>query len=99
MGAAIWITPSTNAKGNTPPPSYHILHNDTYHPVEFVNNTWHFIDWDDGKYLGYWITPKHRIEPGTYQLGWLGNITEGTTPRGPGTSFVQIRERAESAST
>ncbi len=98
-GAAIWITPSTNAKGNTPPPSYHILHNETYHPVEFINKAWHFINWDDRKYLGYWITPKHKIEPGTYQLGWLGSVAEAITPWGPGTSFVQIKERAESGST
>ncbi len=78
--AVLWIQPQTNAKGNTPPASYHVLYNEIYHPVEFVNNAWHFLDWDNGKYLGYWVTPKHKIKPGNYQLGGLGNVAEAVTP-------------------
>jgi len=75
------------------------LYNKTYHPVEFINNAWHFLDWDDGKYLGYWVTPKHKIESGNYQLGGLGSVARAATPQGMGPSFVQIRERAELGST
>ena len=97
-GAALWLKLTANARGNIPPASYHVLHDGMYHPIEFVNNAWYFINWDDGKFLGYWVSPDHRIEAGSYQLGWLGAATEAETLCGSA-SFMQIRERAESEST
>ena len=98
-GEAIWFAPEETPNGHKPPISYHILSEGVYYPIEFVNNAWHFISWDDDKYKGYWVSPKRKLEQGVYNLGWLGRIVESLTPQAVGPSFTSYRERAESAST
>jgi hypothetical protein len=98
-GSAIWWIPDPSPNGHMIPPSYHIQYKDTLHPVEFINQQWYFIDWDDDQFKGFWVRPGQVISQGGYGLGWEGRIIEAETPRGPGPSFTQIRDRAESAST
>jgi hypothetical protein len=62
---AIWQLPNCITKGNTILASYHVYNdNDNeYQPIEFVNNQWHFIQWDDtDKFLGYWVFPNGNIQ-------------------------------------
>jgi hypothetical protein len=92
---AFWKQPGKSPKNHDIPPSYHIFHNNKETPIEFVNNEWCFIQWDDDKYLGYWIFPSQTIEQGKYNLGWLGNTIKTQTPM----SLIQFRECAESGST
>ena|ERR1700691_3297091 len=93
---AVWHEPSTSASGKIMPPSYHAVFNNAYYPVEFINNKWYTITWDDtDKFKGYWVNRADVILQGESDLGWLGNIPETQTP----TVLSQYRERAESAST
>ena len=92
---AFWKNPGKSPKNHDIPPSYHVFHNNEDTPIEFLNNEWCYIQWDDDKFLGYWVFPSQTIEQGKHNLGWLGNIIETQTP----TSLIQFRERAESGST
>jgi hypothetical protein len=96
---AIWQLSNRTTTGNTIPASYHAYNdNDNkYQPIEFVNNQWHFIQWDDtDKFLRCWVFPKSNISQGMFNLEWLGNIPETQTPIA---RLSHFRERAESSST
>jgi hypothetical protein len=92
---AFWKNPGKSPKDHDIPPSYHVFHNNEDTPIEFLNNEWCYIQWDDDKFLEYWVFPSQTIEQGKHNLGWIGNIIETQTP----TSLIQFRERAESGST
>jgi len=100
-GGAVWLQPDARPSGTIPPPSYHTLHGDLYHPVEFTNNHWYWLEWDDShKHLGYWSKASSRIDRGQYHLGWKGRQSSATTPiPASRPSFTTPRERAKSAST
>jgi len=71
VGAAVWLQPETKPSGNIPPPTYHALHKDYYNPVEFINDSWYWLEWDENpKFLGYWSHATNRIDHGQYHLGW-----------------------------
>jgi hypothetical protein len=79
----IWQLLNCTKTERTISASYHAYNdNDNeYQPVEFINNQWHFIQWDNTeKFLGYWVFPNRNIPQGTFNLGWLGNILETQTP-------------------
>jgi hypothetical protein len=72
------------------PASYHAFNNNDrdYQPVEFINNRWYFIQWDDTeKFPGYWVFPNGDIPQGMFNLGWLGNILKTRTLT---TAFVEF---------
>jgi hypothetical protein len=101
VGAAVWLQPEAKPSGNIPPPTYHALHENYYNPVEFVNGSWYWLEWDENpKFKGYWSRTTNKIDRGQYHLGWKGRRAEATTPRpSVGPSFMVPRVRAESAST
>ena len=39
-GDALWINPSLSKNGYNVPASYHVLHEDAYYPIEFINGDW-----------------------------------------------------------
>jgi hypothetical protein len=94
---AFWYAPQRTQRGNPIPPSYAVKDPkdpDRNIPIEFINNTWYQIDWDDSvKYRGYWVHADRAITQGISNTGWLGSLK---TPISGGSLF---RERAESAST
>jgi len=93
---AVWHEPGTSASGKIMPSSYHTVFNNAYYPVEFINNKWYTLTWDDtDKFKGYRVNKADAILQGESDLGWLGNIPEIQTP----TIVTQYRERAESSST
>jgi hypothetical protein len=54
---AIWQMPNWSATGQLIPTSYYAYndHDRKYQPVEFINNRWYFIQWDDSiEFWGYW---------------------------------------------
>ena len=55
---AIWYAPKESPNGHNIPPSYHAEIQGKPAPIEFINNQWYIIDWDDRKHLGYWVFPK-----------------------------------------
>src|SRR5712675_1962170 len=101
VGAAVWLQPETKPSGTIPPPSYHFLHENYYNPVEFINDSWYWLEWnEDPKFRGYWSRTTNKIDRGQYHLGWKGRRAEATTPRPSiGPSFMVPRVRAKSAST
>src|SRR5882762_8972679 len=101
VGAAVWLQPDAKASGDIPPPTYHALHENYYNPVEFINDSWFWLEWDENpKFRGYWSRTSNKIDRGQYHLGWKGRKAEAVTPRPiSGPSFSTPRERAESAST
>jgi hypothetical protein len=79
----IWQLPNCTRTGKAIPASYHAYNNNNneYQLVKFINNQWHFIQWDDtDKFLRYWVFPKGDIPQGMFNLEWLGNIPESQTP-------------------
>ena len=46
-GDALWIKPSTSKNGHNILASYHVLHEDLYYPIKFINSDWYWLDWDD----------------------------------------------------
>jgi len=68
-------------------------------PIEFINNKWYYLDWDDtAQFNGYWVYPDQELPPGTISL--LELDVPGTSDiRTPTAGASQYRERAESAST
>ena len=95
---AQWVQPERTAKGNIPPPSYHVEYQGSWHPLEFVNGEWYWLEWDDDEYLGYWVKKASRIEQGHYKLGWGTKEIEIETPTRM-TEISKAREHAESGST
>jgi hypothetical protein len=91
---AFWKDLGKSPKNHDIPPLYHVIHNNEDTPIEFINNEWCYIQWDDDKFLGYWVFPSQVIEQGKYNLGWLGNTIGTQTP----TSLIQFRECAKSGS-
>jgi hypothetical protein len=98
---ALWMQPGKDKEGNTPPPSYHTLSAGVYHPVEYVNRAWHWLEWDDTpKYRGYWTKPGQRIEQGQFELGWpKSGLTSHTPKETSDPALFSARDRAESGST
>jgi hypothetical protein len=96
---AFWYAPQRTQRGNLIPPSYAVKSPEDPErnvPIEFINNTWYQIDWDDSAtYKGYWVHADRNIAQGIGNTGWLGSQR---TPISGGSLF-QTRERAESAST
>ena len=90
---AVWYSPGKSPTNHKIPPSYHVKIGSKATPIEFINNQWYPIDWDDGKYLGYWVFPDQKFQIGKHHLGWQGNILKSKTPT------TTYRERAESRST
>jgi hypothetical protein len=97
IGSAEWKNPTASPKGRTRPPSYHVILDNVWYPVEYINREWHHLEWDDlDKHTGYWSSPKMLIKQGDYGLGWLTKpMDEARTP----TDLPSIRDRAESSST
>jgi hypothetical protein len=91
--------PNQSATGQLILALYH-AYNDydrEYQPVEFINNRWYFLQWDDSvEFQGYWAFPNGDIPQGTFSLGWLGNIPENRTPI---TTLVEFRDRLGSMSS
>ena len=77
---ALWVQPDKTANGNIPPPSYHVEYQGSWHPLEFVNGSWYWLEWDDDEYLGYWVKKASKIEQGHYNLGWGTKEIEIETP-------------------
>jgi hypothetical protein len=100
-GTAVWMQPSADKNGTVPPSSFHALAENLFYPVEFINFTWYWLEWDDSlKWNGYWARPEKQISHRDYGLGWVGNTIDAPTPKAiAGPSFSTTRERAESAST
>ena len=90
---AVWYDPGNSPSGHKIPPSYHTEIGNKATVIEFLNNQWYPIDWDDGKYLGYWVFPDQKFKVGEHRLGWLRNVLESKTPT------TTYRERVESGST
>ena len=85
--------------GHDIPPSYHVAYEATLYPVEFINERWYWIDWDDGeKHTRYWTQLDRQLPQGAYGLGWVGKVPKVVTPK-PGGSFTEARAHAESSST
>ena len=98
-GTAVWFFPSKSPNGHDIPPSYHVAYEGVLYPVEFINERWYWINWDDGdKHTGYWTQLDRQLPQGAYGLGWVGRVPEAVTPK-PGGSFTEARARAESSST
>ena len=95
------MQPQPREGGAVPPASYHAIENKMWYPVEFVNDKWYWLEWDNmTKFRGYWTRLSKEIPPGTSNLGWDGRKEEAPTPQPlVGSSFTETRERAESAST
>ena len=92
-----WMSPPDHLENYAPPQSYQLMFEGKYHPLEFINGRWFFINWDDSdEFHGYWTGNNYLIEKGHYGLGW--DEEEAPTPR-PGPSFSEARGRAESGST
>ena len=101
-GQAEWMQPDASANNRRIPPSYHAINSHgVYYPVEYVNNQWYWLEWDDSDdYFGYWIRPQGLMAQGEAGLGWDGRTYDVPTPQAiQGPSFVEARERAESSST
>ena len=47
-GTAFWFFPEKSKNGHDIPPSYHVTYEATLYPVEFINERWYWIDWDNG---------------------------------------------------
>jgi len=98
---AEWRGLSRSATGKAIPASY-ALYDETGrpNPIEFINDRWYYIDWDDDdRYKGFWVYPEREIPQGSDQLGWSGNVLDTPTPTAPVQGGSQFRGRAESAST
>jgi len=96
------MAPTGNqAQWSSTPPTYHALHEGYYHPVEFVNDSWFWLEWDDKpQFQGYWSRASKRIDRGQYHLGWKGRRAEAVTLQpSVGPSFMMPRDRIESTST
>src|SRR5258708_39744119 len=98
MGRDEWIKPNETPNGNIPPPSYHVEYQGIWDPLEFINGTWYWLEWDDDEYLGYWVKKALRIEQGHYSLGWGTKEIEIEMPTHM-TEISKAQERAESGST
>jgi Retrotransposon gag protein len=96
-----WMQPEPREGGIVPPPTYHAIENHMWYPVEFINDKWYWLEWDNStKFRGYWVRASKEIPPGTSNLGWDRRQEETPTPKPlVGSSFTETRERAESAST
>ena len=90
-----WKDLGKSPKNYDIPPTYHIVYKGEDTLIEFFNNKWCYLQWDDDKFLGYWVFPSQTIEQGKHNLGWLGNTIGTQTP----TSLIQFRECTESGST
>ena len=79
---AIWVQEKKSPCGQVIPPSYYALSDQDWYPLEFINNKWYWIEWDDSdKYKGYWVKPDLEIvDPGALNLGWMGKPMESVTP-------------------
>ncbi len=64
------MQPDKTTNGNISPPSYHVKYQGSWHPLEFVNRSWYWLEWDDDEYLGYWVKKASKIEQGHYNIGW-----------------------------
>jgi hypothetical protein len=54
---AVWFKPNSEQLL-----SYNILVDNLYYPIEFINNTWYFLEWDERPYYhGYWVHPEKGI--------------------------------------
>jgi len=73
VGLAVWLQPEAKPSGEIPPPTYHALHEEYYSPVEFINDSWFWLEWDENpKFRGYWSHTSNKIDCGQYHLGWKG---------------------------
>jgi hypothetical protein len=91
---AFWKDPGESPINHDIPPSYHIVYKGEDTLIKFFNNEWCYMQWDDNKFLGYWVFPSQNIKQGKHNLGWLGNTIRTQTP----TSLIQFRKHAESGS-
>ena len=101
-GQAEWMQLDASPNNRRIPPSYHAINaHGVYYPVEYVNNQWYWIEWDDSDdYFGYWIHAQGRMAEGEAGLGWDGWAYDIPTSQAiQGLSFVEAREWAESSST
>jgi hypothetical protein len=55
---AFWKDPGKSLKNHDILPSYYILYKGKNTPIEFFNNKWCYMQWDDNKFLGYWVFPS-----------------------------------------
>jgi hypothetical protein len=96
-----WMQPQPREGGTVPLPTYHAIEDQMWYPVEFINDKWYWLEWDNSpKFRGYWTHSSKEILQGTTNLGWDGRKEEAPTPKPlVGSSFTETRERAESAST
>jgi hypothetical protein len=83
------------------PPSYHLFDSENFYPIEFINNEWYYIEYNDRiKYKGYWVNKERHLAQHVLQkanVGWIGNTIGVQTPTTA--SLTQFRERAASGST
>jgi hypothetical protein len=96
---ATWYQPEPSATQKVKPPSYHLEQDLIFYPIEFINQKWHFLNWDDSKkFHGYWVHPDKVIKPGNFGLGSFEATLE-TQILTVGPSTYRERDRAESHST
>jgi len=92
------VQPDKTTNGNISPPSYHVKYQGSWHPLEFVNRSWYWLEWDDDEYLGYWVKKASKIEQGHYNLGSGTREIEIETPTRT-TEISKAQEWAELGST
>jgi len=62
VGAAIWKRAVASETGKRIPASYTVGVDGQFYPVEFINQQWYFIEWDDSaEYQGYWVQPSKAV--------------------------------------
>ena len=76
---AVWFDPGKSPTRHKIPPSYYVEIANKLTVIEFINNQWYLINWDDGKYLGYWVFPDQKFQQGAHNLEWLGNVLKSKT--------------------
>jgi hypothetical protein len=91
--------PNRSTTGQLILASYHAYNNHDceYQPVEFTNNRWYFLQWDDSiEFRGYWAFPNGDIPQGMFNLGWLGHVPKTRTLT---TALVEFQDRLGSMSS
>src|ERR1700747_1842592 len=94
----MWCEASTFKNGQKISPSYGVVIQGLIYSIEFINNHWYHIDWDDDDHFGYWTHPNRKIaqeDLTVLGLGWVGRPIDVTTP----TNLHVPRERAATTST
>jgi hypothetical protein len=59
---AFWFAPTKSKNNYDIPLLYHVILKGQEEPMEFINNKWYFIQWNNNKYKGYWLFPSQKIK-------------------------------------